>query len=490
MAFGAQSHQIPGGHGAHHHAVLPLDARADQPRTVIGAKGRGLADMVRIGLPVPPAFCVTSEWCERCADEPDAAIDGMWADVLDGVGWLEAQTACAFGAGPRPLLLSVRSSGVTSMPGMLETVLDVGIDDAVAGALADRHSPEFARDTRARFGRGYGEAPPPDDPRAQLRGAIAAVLASWSSSRVGVYRTHHGLPRPDRVAILVQAMIFGNLDGDSGTGVLFTRDPVSGDPAPIGEWLPGAQGDDVVSGTVDCEPIAALARQMPRVYDELMDAGRSLERLAGDVQDIEFTVESGKLWLLQTRVAQRSAQAALRLALAFRDEGIIDDAEAVDRVTPTQLAALTTVPTGLTAHGLREAPLLATGVAASPGVASGEVYTTSDAAVAAADDGRDVILVRPTTSPDDVAGMLAARGVVTETGGATSHAAIVARELGRPAVVGCGRGLSAALAGQLITVDGGAGEVRGGAPTSAGSVSETPDLRRFAEILARVGRRP
>jgi pyruvate,orthophosphate dikinase len=405
------------------------------------------------------------------------------------------------------------------MPGMLETVLDVGIDDAVAGALADRCSPEFVLDTRARFGRGHGEALPPDDPRAQLRGAIAAVLASWSSARVGVYRTHHGLARPDRVAILVQAMVFGNLDGDSGTGVLFTRDPVSGDPAPIGEWLVRAQGDDVVSGTVDCEPIAALARQMPRVYDELIDAGRSLERLAGDVQDIEFTVESGKLWLLQTRVAQRSAQAALRLALAFRDEGIIDDVEAVDRVTPAQLAALTTAPT---AHGLREAPLLATGVAASPGVASGEVCTTSDAAIAAADDGRDVILVRPTTSPDDVAGMLAARGVVTETGGATSHAAIVApvtdpswasvmfvsaalvvdiggalshaaivaRELGRPAVVGCGRGLSAALAGQLITVDGGAGEVRGGAPTSAGLVSETPDLRRFAEILTRVGRRP
>jgi pyruvate, orthophosphate dikinase len=482
MAFGTQSHR---GHGAHRHAVLPLDARTDQPRTVIGAKGHGLAEMVRIGLPVPPAFCVTSEWCERCADEPDAAIDGMWADVLDGVGWLEDRTACTFGAGLRPLLPSVRSSGVTSMPGMLETVLDVGIDDAVVGALADRYSPEFARDTRARFSRGFGEAP--DDPRAQLRGAIAKVLASWSSSRVGVYRAHHGLPQPDHVAILVQAMVFGNLDGDSGTGVLFTRDPVSGDPAPIGEWLPGAQGDDVVSGTVDCEPIAALARRMPRVYDELMDAGRALERLAGDVQDVEFTVESGKLWLLQTRVAQRSAQAALRLALAFRDEGIIDDDEAVDRVTPAQLAALMTAPT---AHGLREAPLLATGVAASPGVASGEVCTTSDAAIAAADDGRDVILVRPTTSPDDVAGMLAARGVVTETGGATSHAAIVARELGRPAVVGCGRGLGAALAGQLITVDGGAGEVRGGAPASAGPVSETPDLRRFAEIMARVGRRP
>ena len=438
--------------------------------------------MAAMGLPVPPAFCVTAQWCEDCARDPATVVDQMWHDVLDGLEWLEAQTGRTFGRGPRPLLLAVRSSGVTSMPGMLETILDVGIDDAVAEALADLHSAEFATDTLGRFRRGYGRSvhgrEVPDAPHEQLRGAIEAVVSSWSSSRVATYRAHHGLARPDGVAIVLQAMVFGNLDAQSGTGVLFTRNPSSGDSEPFGEWLAAAQGDDVVSGTSDCQPVAALREQQPGVYAELVAAGRRLEEAGTDVQDVEFTIEAGKLWLLQSRVAQRSPRAALRVALTFLDEGVIDDVEALRRVTPAQLEAVTS------ARSARESaePPLATGLPACPGVVSGVVCTTSDEAIDAADDGRDAILIRPTTSPDDVAGIMAARGVVTEVGGASSHAAIVARELGRPAVVGCGPGLGARLAGRIVTVDGDTGEVRDG-PAEPSAVVDTPELRRFADLV-------
>lgn len=484
MELGAAGRRV---HAAHRHSALPLTGVASAvtgvPRSIVGGKGHALAAMAGMGLPVPPAFCVTAQWCEDCADDPSATVERMWQDVLSGVQWLEDQTARTFGRGPRPMLLAVRSSGVTSMPGMLETVLDVGIDDAVAHALGEWHSAEFAGDTTERFRRGYRRTVPgggmvPDDPGAQLRGAIEAVVASWSSSRVRAYRAHHGLSRPGGVAILLQAMVFGNLDARSGTGVLFTRDPSTGTAKPFGEWLAAAQGDDVVSGTSDCEPVGALRAQLPDVYDELIDAGRRLERLGGDVQDVEFTVQAGKLWLLQARVAQRSPLAAVRLALAFRDEGVIDDVGVLDRVTPAQLEAVLSTRTST-------GPALATGVPACPGVVSGLACTTSDDAIDAADGGHDVILVRPTTSPDDVAGILAARGVVTEVGGASSHAAIVARELGRPAVVGCGVGVSALLAGRMITVDGDTGEVRAGLAEPP-AAADTPELRRFAEIVVAV----
>ena len=319
------------------------------------------------------------------------------ADVLAGLEVLEHRTGHTFGRGPRPLVLAVRSSGASSMPGMLETVLNVGIDDAVHQALAARYSGPFATDTRDRFRRGYRRVVPagtavPEQPLAQLRGAIAAVASSWSSHRVDAYRTHRGLER-GAIAIVVQAMVFGNVDVRSGTGVLFTRDPSTGAAGPFGEWLPAAQGDDVVSGTVDCQPLSAMRDRLPEVYAELVDAGLRLERLAADVQDVEFTVEAGRLWLLQSRVAKRSPQAALRLALALRDEGVIDDVEVLHRVTPEQLESVLAVRSGPSG-----APL-ATGAAACPGVASGVACTTSDDAIAAADEGRAVILVRPTTSP-------------------------------------------------------------------------------------------
>ncbi|MGH3642506.1 MAG: pyruvate, phosphate dikinase [Mycobacterium sp.] len=484
MALGAGDRRV---HAAHRYGAVALDAAAGAGtgvvRSIVGGKGHALASMAAVGLPVPPAFCVTAEWCENCADDPAEVVDRMWQDVLGGLQWLEAQTKRTFGSGPHPLLLAVRSSGVTSMPGMLETILDVGIDDAVAAALANLHSAEFARDTLERFRRGYRRAVPsqglvPDAPLEQLRGAIEAVVSSWSSSRVASYRAHHGLRRPDGVAILLQAMVFGNLDVRSGTGVLFTRNPSSGASDPFGEWLAAAQGDDVVSGTSDCEPLGALRDQLPEAYDELIEAGLRLERIGADVQDVEFTIEAGRLWLLQSRVAQRSPRAALRLALAFRKEGVIDDAEVLMRVTPAQLEAVMSERSARESAG---SPL-ATGVPACPGVVSGLVCTTSDEAIDAAEEGLDVILVRPTTSPDDVAGIMAARGVVTEVGGASSHAAIVARELGRPAVVGCGSGLSARLAGRIITVDGDTGEVREGAAEPS-AVVDTPELRRFADIV-------
>ena len=264
MTLGAGSRHV---HAVHRHTATALDIGLDDAaRTAVGGKGRAVAAMAAMGLPVPPAFCITSDWCDECAHDPAAIVDRMWPDVLDGLKVLEGRTGCTFGAGPRPLLLSVRSSGVTSMPGMLDTVLNVGIDDAVADALGTRYSVRFAHDTRERFRRGYrraipGDAPVPAEPLAQLRGAIEAVASSWSSSRVSTYRAHHRLERGG-IAILLQAMVFGNLDARSGTGVLFTRDPASGASSPFGEWLPAAQGDDVVSGTSSGEPLDAM-RERP-----------------------------------------------------------------------------------------------------------------------------------------------------------------------------------------------------------------------------------
>ena len=276
----------------------------------------------------------------------------------------------------------------------------------------------------------------PADPYTQLRAGIEAVFASWNSPRAVAYRDHYGLDDRGGTAVVVQAMVFGNHGPNSGAGAFFSRNPITGANEPFGEWLPGGQGDDVVSGLVDVEPITALRDEQPAVYDELMDAARTLERLGSDVQEIEFTVEDGKLWLLQTRSAERSAQAAVRLALQLQHEGLIEPAETLRRVTPAHVETLL-LPT-LQPEIRLAAPLLAKGLPACPGVASGKAYTQVDEALEAVDRGEHVILVRDHTRPEDVLGMLSARGIVTEVGGAASHAAVVSRELGRVAVVGCG----------------------------------------------------
>lgn len=476
------------------HSVVLLDGDAPQPREILGGKGHGINAMRRHQLPVPPAFCITTKVGGRYLAAPGPTIDAIWDDVLNRMRWLEAETSRTFGRGPRPLLVSVRSGAVQSMPGMMDTILDLGINDVVEQALAAPSASliaqAFARDTRRRFTRMYrrvvGESGSlPADPYDQLRAGIESVFASWNSPRAVAYRAHYGLDDQTGTAVVVQAMVFGNQGANSGAGALFSRNPITGASEPFGEWLPGGQGDDVVSGLVDVEPITALRDEQPAVYDELMDAAGRLERLKSDVQEIEFTVENGKLWLLQTRAAERSAQAAVRLALQLRREGLIDDAEMLHRVTPAHVE--TVLLPALQPEIRLAAPLLAKGLPACPGVASGKAYTEVDEALDAADAGEQVILVRNHTSPEDVLGMLAAQGIVTEVGGAASHAAVVSRELGRVAVVGCGQGIAASLAGKQITVDGGKGEVREGKlMLSAWSENDTPELRELADIARRI----
>lgn len=483
-------------HGRHsprgklENAVVVLDGRSRHPREILGNKGHGIDTMRRHNLPVPPAFCITTEVGLRYLTEPGPTIDAIWSDVLDRMSWLEEQTSRTFGRGPHPLLVSVRSGATQSMPGMMDTILDLGMNDDVERALAEQGSAEFARDTRRRFTSMYrrivaGDSEPPDDPQTQLRAGIEAVFASWNSPRALAYRDHYNRDERQGTAVVVQAMVFGNQAAKSGAGVLSSRNPITGANEPFGEWLPGGQGDDVVSGLVDVEPITALRDEQPAVFDELMDAARSLERLNSDVQEIEFTVEDGKLWLLQTRAAERSAQAAARLALQLRHEGLIDDVETLRRVTPSDVEAV--LQPSLQPETRLSARLLAKGLPACPGVVTGTAYTDVDEALDAADRGEPVILVRDHTRPEDVLGMLAAQGIVTEVGGPASHAAVVSRELGRVAVVGCGLGVAASLAGRQITVDGYAGEVREGIlGLTAWSEDDAPELRELAEIALRV----
>ena len=325
----------------------------------------------------------------------------------------------------------------------------------------------------------------PADPLVQLHGAIQAVFASWNSPRAVAYRRHHGLDDAGGTAVVIQAMVFGNLPRDSGTGVLFSRNPATGADEPMGEWLPGAQGEDVVSGTFDCLPLDALRTAQPRVFDELMAAAVELERLGRDVQDIEFTVEEGRLWLLQTRAAKRSPQAAVRLALRFRDAGLIDDAEALRRVTPEHLRSL--LSPSLQPEARLAATLLAKGLPSSPGVASGTAHADIDTALDAADEGEDVILVRTSTSPrrrrgDD-------RRPRHRHGTRWRDVPRRRRQSRARAARGggCGAGVAAALDGRQITVDGGTGEVYDGIlELTAWSERDSPDLVAFAAIANRV----
>lgn len=269
--------------GTLENAVVALDGGANYPREILGNKGHGIDMMRRHHLPVPPAFCITTEVGVRYLAAPGSTIAAIWDDVLDRMSWLETETSCTFGRGPNPLLVSVRSGATQSMPGMMDTILDVGMTDAVERVLARPGAADFAHDTRRRFTSMYrrivGSAGPiTDDPYAQLRASIEAVFASWNSPRAVAYRDHHGLDDQGGTAVVVQAMVFGNLTANSGAGVLSSRNPITGANEPFGEWLPGGQGDDVVSGLVAVAPITALRDQQPAVYDQLMAAARSLER--------------------------------------------------------------------------------------------------------------------------------------------------------------------------------------------------------------------
>jgi pyruvate,orthophosphate dikinase len=462
--------------------VVRIDGSRIYPRMMVGGKAHGLSKIRAAGLPTPSAFTVTVDACRQYFEAPERLMEQLWPQITDGITWLEAQSGHTFGRGPVPLLVSVRSGAPASMPGMMDTVLNLGINDEVERQLAEKCGPRFAADTHDRFRELFrqvvnpADGEVPADPFAQLRAAVTAVFESWNSPRAVSYRRHHNLEgKMAGTSVTVQAMVFGNLDEQSGTGVLFSRNPLSGENLPYGEWLPCGQGEDVVSGKFDPLPLAALAERHPGIHQQLLEATAWLEKDGADVQDIEFTVEAGKLYLLQTRAAKRSAKAAVAIAVALQREGLIDEDEALARVTSAQLDTLLTPV--IEPSALATATEVASGLPACPGVGVGRVVTDSDAAEDAFDDGEDVVLARETTSPDDVGGMISSRAVITEQGGSTSHAAVVSRELHTPCVVGCGKGSLQGLAGTEVTVDGTAGKVYAGAlPLTEPSEDLDPDM--------------
>lgn len=480
----------------------------------VGAKAANLAAMARAGLAVPPAFVVPVDLCADVAAGKGKALAALERLLVDGVAFLEARTGRRFGDRRRPLLVSVRSGAARSMPGMLETVLDVGATEAaVAGLVRLTGNPRFAFDCRRRLVEGWAETVlgldpgplaadlaalveeervvsdrdldaealarhlvralahaeqgggVPADPMAQLFAAARAVFASWNAPKAVTYRRLHGFEDLAGTAVTVQAMVYGNADGRSGAGVAFSRDPSTGAKEPVIEILFDAQGEDVVSGRRTPLGRADFERRLPAAAEELLAALETLERAFGDVQDVEFTVESGRLWLLQTRAAKRAPRAALTIAVDLVREGRIDPAEAAARLDGLDETALD--ETGFD----DEAPTVATGVAASPGVAVGRIACDSEAAERFAAAGDPVILVRPDTSTADVAGFAAAVGILTATGGRTAHAALVARQMGRPCIVGCADlavdpaarrirlGEIEAAEGDWLSLDGGVGAV-------------------------------
>jgi pyruvate, orthophosphate dikinase len=484
--------------------VLLLDGSTAYGREVVGNKGASVAEMRTLGLPVPPAFVLPIEECRRFHAGGERLDAELWAAVLEALGQLEHDTGRRLGDPQAPLLVSVRSGAAVSMPGMMDTILNLGMTDAVEHGLARLSGDRaFARETHARFCHDFGHIvlgadldprgpdatadeisgavladtgkPVPGDPHEQLQAAIHAVFGSWSSRRAIAYRRHWGIPEhsdTSGTAVIVQAMVFGNLGEHSGTGVLFTRDPMTGERQPYGEWLAGGQGEDVVSGTHDPLPLAALGTELPDVHAQLLDAAGLLEREHRDVQDIEFTVERGRLYLLQSRSAKRSPLAAVRIATDLVSEGTITAEAALARVTPEQVQSvlMPQLPESVSSN----ATVLVRGAPACPGVAAGIVAMDADAAQAL--EG-SAVLVRPTTSPEDVAGMIAAAAVVTEHGGATSHAAVLTRALGRPSVVGVGEDATAGWEGREVTVDGSAGIVYAGIlPTRAADAADIPGL--------------
>ena len=494
--------------------VVPFAQGDASMRGLLGGKGANLAEMARIGLPVPPGFVVTTEACRSfraAGDVPEGLDEQVDAALAD----LEAATGRRLGDPSAPLLLSVRSGAVFSMPGMMDTVLDLGATDVTVPGLVAMGDEAFAWDATRRFTELFGRVVLgveahvfdgvltaaiaeagvrderdltgaqladvvarqraaveehgvdfPTDPREQLRLAIVAVFRSWDGARAKAYRRVEGIDDDLGTAVNIQMMVFGNLDDRSATGVAFTRDPATGEHVPYGDFLVGAQGEDVVAGTRHPEPLAGLSDEFPEQHAELLSHLDTLERHYRDICDIEFTIEAGKLWMLQTRVGKRSAAAALRIAVEMVDEGMIAPEEAVTRVTPVQLEQLLHPRFG---PGAPEP--LTTGLAASPGAAVGRVVLTAEEAVKVAADGTSVVLVREETSPDDLEGMVASAGLLTSRGGLVSHAAVVARGLGIPAVCGASElridarartvsvGDTVIRAGDVVSIDGSTGHV-------------------------------
>ncbi len=486
-------------------------------KDLLGGKGANLAEMVRIGVPVPPGFTITTEACRhylRHGGHPE----GLRQEVERNLRDVEEVTGKTFGGGENPLLVSVRSGAAASMPGMMETILNLGLNEETVEALARNAGNErFAYDCYRRFVQMYGDVvlgvPAehfeeliaqaklqreveldteldadalrelvakfkmlveesagvtfPDDPEEQLWGAIEAVFRSWNVPRARAYRRVHGLPDDLGTAVNICTMVYGNLGEDSGTGVAFTRNPSTGENALYGEFLTNAQGEDVVAGIRDPLPISEMRGHFPGQYEELVAAARRLEEHYRDMQDLEFTIERGTLYLLQTRTGKRTAVATVRISVEMVDEGLITPEEAVLRINPDQLEQL--LHPRLDPDARIE--VLTTGLPASPGAASGRVVFSPDAAAERGAAGEAVILVRRETSPDDFHGMVAAQAILTCRGGMTSHAAVVARGMGKCCVAGAGDiqideaygrftvGETTVTAGEWITLDGSTGQV-------------------------------
>ena len=474
--------------------VYDCDHRHDlslpEVKRLVGSKAANLSVMVLdLGLPVPPAFTITTAACNEY-------LAGGWPTELEGelrahMARMEGAAGQRFGDPANPLLVSVRSGAAISMPGMMDTILNLGLNDVTtAGLAAASGSEKFASNCRARFEAMFrdivGVEKAPEDPWEQLRAAVEAVFRSWNSDRARAYRQREGIPDDLGTAVTVQAMVFGNRSVGSGTGVLFTRNPATGEPVLYGDVMFNAQGEDVVAGTHRTEPITVLDERLPDVARELREYAARLEHHNRDLCDIEFTIEHGRLWMLQCRIGKRSPHAALRIAVDMaEDPGFpLTRAEAVERV-----AAILADPPTIVTERCDVGPALATGLPASPGMAWGEIVTSPDAAVEAAEAGRTVILVRAETSPDDVHGMARAAGILTSTGGLASHAAVVARGWGIPAVVGAAAvvlgegsvtiGDRTLAHGETITIDGSTGEVFAGA--AAGTATVVPEA---ATLLA------
>ncbi|MDH5197699.1 MAG: pyruvate, phosphate dikinase, partial [Gemmatimonadota bacterium] len=456
-------------------------------KSLLGGKGANLAEMTNIGIPVPSGFTLSTPVCARYL--ADHALPAEVKDqVRDAVAHLERVTGRVFGGTESPLLVSVRSGAPVSMPGMMDTILNLGLNDATAAGLAEQSgNAAFAYDSYRRLIQMYGEVvcglkahdgegdpfettieqikqahgvtreidlpvealramadrfqqkvarmtggPFPQDPWAQLWGAIEAVFRSWKNKRAIDYRRVHRIPDAPGTAVSVVAMVYGNMGEDSGTGVAFTRNPSTGEPALYGEFLVNAQGEDVVAGTRDPEPIDRMAEHLPEAFAQLRDTAQRLERHFRDMQDIEFTVERGRLFLLQTRTGKRTGKAAVRIAVDMVQEGLLSKGDAVLRVDPDQLDQLLHP----TVDPSQAVTVIATGLPASPGAAVGQVVFDADTAAKRGGKGDPVILVRRETSPDDFHGMAVARAIVTARGGMTSHAAVVARGMGKCCVAG------------------------------------------------------
>jgi pyruvate,orthophosphate dikinase len=536
-------------------------------KDLLGGKGANLAEMAAIGIPIPPGFTITTEVCRYYYKNGGKYPEGLTEQVRQGMRFLEEATGRKFGDPENPLLVSVRSGAPVSMPGMMDTILNLGLNDKSVEGLASRTSPRFAYDAYRRLLSMYGsvvlgikdEVDPfgeameelkherkassdldltaedfrelvarykdiirragkifPQDPWEQLWGAIEAVVRSWMNERAKVYRRMYRIPEEMGTAVNVQAMVFGNLGNRSGTGVCFTRDPATGENRLYGEFLLNAQGEDVVAGIRTPNPISksaktdpsqiSLEEAMPEVYRELLRIRDLLERHYRDMQDVEFTIEEGKLYILQTRSGKRTGFAAVRIAVEMAEEGLITEDEAILRIDPAEQLSQLLQPI-FDPKAKARAKVLARGLAAGPGAASGRIALSAAKAEEMAKE-EPVILVRHETSPDDIRGMAAAQGVLTARGGLTSHAAVVARQIGKVAVVGCEalqidygkRELRVAgevlREGDWLSIDGTTGEVLlGKIPTQPSEVvqvlitktlrpEEAPIYRLFAKLMS------